>query len=59
MIPQQLKTEVKNTLTKIAKARPNSKYVSPSHPSQAEIDEFIIEATINRIAHLKKTNYRV
>ena len=41
MIPQQLKTKVKNTLLKIAKARPNSKYVSPSNPSQAEIDEFI------------------
>jgi len=59
MIPQQLKTKVKNTLLKIAKARPNSKYVSPSNPSQAEVDEFIIDATINRIAHLKKTNYRV
>ena len=59
MISAQLKAEVKNTLTKIAKARPNSKYVSPSNPSQAEVDEFIIDATINRIAHLKKTNYRV
>ena len=58
MISVQLNAEVKNTLTKIAKARPNSQYVHSRQPTHEEVDEFITQATSIRIDQLKKSNYK-